>query len=312
MSTQSSASPESPASRTIAAAGLSPTYPMRWSLQRELWENRSIYLAPLSAAGIGLAGFLIHLLTKRHILAGLGSAFQLQELRELTVPYALVASLIMGAAFIVSIFYSLDALYGERRDRTILFWKSLPVSDLTTVLSKASIPLIILPFLAFAIVVAAILFMLPVNMVALAGSGIGFGQLWQSLQLWPSAKMLLYHLVTVHILWYAPLYAWLLLVSAWARRAPLLWAFLPPLIVSLFEKLAFHTSYISNLLLERLGTVSGAGGAGEATGAGAPLMPSPQFMPDRFFFLPGLWIGLLVAAGFLALAVRLRHLREPI
>ncbi len=310
MSTQSNAAPESSASQPIAAPSLLPTHPMRWSLQREFWENRSIYLAPLWAAGIGLAGFLIHLL-KAHSLAGLDSAHQKLEL---TVPYMLVASLIMGAAFIVSIFYSLDALYGERRDRTILFWKSLPVSDLTTVLSKASIPLLILPFLAFAIVVAAIVVMLPVNMIALGGSDITFAQLWQGLQLWQSAKMLLYHLVTVHILWYAPLYAWLLLVSAWARRAPLLWAFLPPLIVSLFEKLAFHTSYVSGLLLGRLGMGSGAGGQGAdvATGPGAALMPSPQFMPDRFFFLPGLWLGLLVAAGFIALAVQLRHRREPI
>ena len=57
----------------------------------------------------------------------------------------------MGTAFIVGIFYSLDALHGERRDRSILFWKSMPVSDLTTVLSKASIPLVVLPLLSFAI-----------------------------------------------------------------------------------------------------------------------------------------------------------------
>ena len=60
----------------------------------------------------------------------------------------------MMAAFIVSIFYSLETLHGERRDRSILFWKSLPVSDLTTVLSKASIPLVVLPLVGFAIIVA--------------------------------------------------------------------------------------------------------------------------------------------------------------
>lgn len=304
MSTQSNARPESSGSQNTATATPLPRQTMYWSIRRELWENRSIYLAPLWAAAIGLAGFLIHLLRRAHTFDGLDAAHQRLEL---TVPYMLVAALIMGAAFIVSIFYSLDALYGERRDRTILFWKSLPVSDRTTVLAKTSVPLLILPFLAFAIVVATIVVMLPLNAIALAGSGISFAQLWNSLRLWPSAKMLLYHLVTVHILWYAPLYAWLLLVSAWARRAPLLWAFLPPLIISLFEKLAFHTSYVSNLLLGRLGMGSGAG-----EGTGAPLMPSPQFMADRFFFLPGLWIGLLVAAGFIALAVRLRHQREPI
>ena len=57
-------------------------------------------------------------------------------------------------------FYCLDALYGERRDRSILFWKSLPVSDLTTVLSKASIPIVVLPLLTFAVTVATQLIML--------------------------------------------------------------------------------------------------------------------------------------------------------
>ena len=63
----------------------------------------------------------------------------------LAMPYSHAAMLLMVTAFIVGVFYSLDALHGERRDRSILFWKSLPVSDLTTVLSKASIPLVVLP-----------------------------------------------------------------------------------------------------------------------------------------------------------------------
>jgi ABC-2 type transport system permease protein len=308
MSTQSNTLPESFGSQKIASATPSLMQTIYWSIRRELWEYRSIYLAPLAAAGIAFIGFLIQL--SRNIHLAVGADFPHHE--AFTTPYGLSTALIMGVAFLVSIFYSLDALYSERRDRTILFWKSLPVSDVTTVLSKISIPLLILPFLAFGIVVVTILVMLPLNAIALSGSGLSFAQLWNSLELWPSAKMLLYHLVTIHILWYAPLYAWLLLVSAWARRTPLLWAFLPPLIVSLFEKLAFHTSYISNVLLGRIGMGAGAGGPGEATGTGAPLMPSPRFMPDRFFFLPGLWIGLLVTAGFLALAVYLRHRREPI
>ncbi len=64
-------------------------------------------------------------------------------------PYTFAAGCIMATAFIVGVFYCLDALHGERRDRSILFWKSLPVSDLTTVLSKASIPLVVLPLLSF-------------------------------------------------------------------------------------------------------------------------------------------------------------------
>ena len=68
-------------------------------------------------------------------------------------PYDIAAMMMIFTAFIVGVFYCLDALHGERRDRSILFWKSLPVSDLTTVLSKAIIPLVILPVITFALIV---------------------------------------------------------------------------------------------------------------------------------------------------------------
>ena len=69
----------------------------------------------------------------------------------LAMPYSIAATLIIVTTLIVGGFYCLDALHGERRDRSILFWKSLPVSDLTTVLSKMTIPLVVLPLVAFAI-----------------------------------------------------------------------------------------------------------------------------------------------------------------
>ena len=95
-------------------------------------------------------------------------------------------------------FYCLDALHGERRDRSILFWKSLPVSDLTTVLSKASIPLVILPLLTFAITVATQLIMLLLSSAVLLASGLSVATLWTQLSLFQMSLMLLYHLVTVH------------------------------------------------------------------------------------------------------------------
>src|SRR5205807_10302029 len=180
-----------------------------WSIRRELWEHRSIYIAPLAAAAIFLFGFLVAL---PHHLRGVKTLDQAHQV--LDKPYELSAALIMGTAFIVGIFYSLDALYGERRDRSILFWKSLPVSDLTTVLSKFTIPLIILPLLSFAIAVVTQFVML------LLSSGLSAGTLGARMSFFHLSLMLLYHILTVHGLWYAPLYGWLLLVSAWAPRAP--------------------------------------------------------------------------------------------
>src|SRR6202035_1181850 len=93
-----------------------------------------------------------------------------QRRRVLEDPSGLAVALIMGAAFLVSIFYSLEALHSERRDGSILFWKSLPVSDLTTVLSKASIPLVVLPLLSYVIVVATVVIMLLLSSLILLGS----------------------------------------------------------------------------------------------------------------------------------------------
>ena len=87
-------------------------------------------------------------------------------------PYDVAAMMLIFTVFIVGVFYCLDALYGERRDRSILFWKSLPVSDLTTVLSKVIIPLAILPLITFVIIVCTQLIMLLMSSVVLLTSGL--------------------------------------------------------------------------------------------------------------------------------------------
>ncbi len=138
MNTQANAVPESPlGSQGIVPAHMSETQPMYWSLRRELWENRYIYIAPLAVAGFTVAGFLV---------ATIGRALSTPNLTErraiLEGPYHFATALIMGTAFVAGLFYCLEALHGERRDRSILFWKSLPVSDLTTVLSKMAVPII--------------------------------------------------------------------------------------------------------------------------------------------------------------------------
>src|SRR5213083_1898245 len=137
MNTQSNAMPGSLDAQRVAPAVLSPSRPMYWSVRRELWENRSIYIAPLAVAGVFLFGFLIstiHLPSRMRALSALDPA---QQREAIAMPFDIAAALLMLTQLLVGAFYCLDALHGERRDRSILFWKSLPVSDLTTVLSKA-------------------------------------------------------------------------------------------------------------------------------------------------------------------------------
>jgi ABC-2 type transport system permease protein len=301
MNTQSNALPESFESQRIAPATTSATRPFYWSVRRELWENRSIYIAPLAVAAVALFGYLIATMGYAMSTANLA-----QRRRILESPYGLATSLIMAAAFLVSIFYSLEALHGERRDHSILFWKSLPVSDLTTILSKASIPLVVLPLLSFVIVVATVVIMLLLRDIVLLGSGVPIATPGTPMLL-QMGLMLLYHLITVHVLWYAPFYGWLLLVSAWARRAAFLWAFLPPVAIGGIEKIAFHTTYFFDMLRYRF-----AGGGPEVGGSDNFLDPMTHFTPGRFLASPGLWIGLLITAAFIAAAVRLRRQQGPI
>src|SRR5437773_915559 len=111
-----------------------------------------------------------------------------------------------------------------------------------------------------------------------------------------------------HGLWYAPIYAWFLLVSAWARRAPLLWAVLPPLAVVSVEKIAFNTSHFAAIVQHRL--VGGPSVSGPTTGMSMEAMT--PFTLGELLSSPGLWIGFAVAAAFLAAAVKLRRDRGPI
>jgi ABC-2 type transport system permease protein len=121
--------------------------------------------------------------------------------------------------------------------------------------------------------------------------------------------MLLYHLVTVHALWHAPFYAWLLLVSGWARRATFLWAALPPAAIAVFEKVACNTSHFANLLLYR---VTGPEPFPSPTQGAEFTYPWATLEPAKFLSTPGLWIGLTVAAALLAAAARQRRYRAPI
>jgi len=307
MSTQSNSIPESFDSQKIAPVAMSATRPLYWSVRRELLEYRSIYIAPLAAAILFLFGFFISMLSLRHRMHGVWPLDSAQGRDVFATRYELAGALIMGTGLIVGVFYTLDALYGERRDRSILFWKSLPVSDLITVLSKLTIPIVVLPLLSFTITIATQFVMLLLGSVILLGSGVNIANLWTEASFVHVSLVLLYHFLTVHGLWYAPLYGYLLLVSAWAPRAPFLWAFLPPFVIYGVEKIAFNTSHFLALLQYRLL------GQGDAM---APHSAPPDFMatliPTHFFSTPGLWTGLAVAAVFLSAAVRLRRYQGPI
>src|SRR6266478_5875589 len=282
------------------------TRPFYWSVKRELWENRSIYIAPLIVAVVVLFGFLVStsgLPERRRAVLLLEPA---KARAAIEIPYDVTAMMLIFTAFIVGVFYCLDALHGERRDRSILFWKSLPVSDLNTLLSKATIPLVVLPLVTFAIIVATQVVMLLWTSVLLMTHGISPASTWTNFPFFQQALILLYGLVAI-ALWHAPIYGWALLVSGWARRATFLWAVIPFLAIGFFEKITFGTSHFASMLKNRL-----MGFAPEAFAFNGHSIASPQLTPMRYLSTSGLWLGLLFAAAFVVAAIRLRRYRGPI
>ncbi|HLY07188.1 MAG TPA: hypothetical protein VKR31_15690 [Rhizomicrobium sp.] len=311
----------SSAAQTAAMTTAQSTRPYFWSVRRELWESRAVWIAPLAAAGFVLFGFIVSVARTPPTIKGMSRITPENLMAIRVAPFGIAAVAIVLTSVVVGVFYCLGTLYNERRDRSILFWKSMPVSDLTTLLSKITVPMLILPIVAFVVICATELLMYLLDMAAYASRGGIFAQLWSQVplpQVWADVA---YGIVTL-TLWHAPMYAYFLVLSAWAKKQPFLWAVVPPIGLSVFEKLAFDTSYISGAIHDRIFGSFGAaftGGSGhmnfDTRGSAASAhghafhLPVPD--PMKFVGTPGLWIGLVLAVGLFVAAVWLRRRREP-
>jgi ABC-2 type transport system permease protein len=305
MNAPSNAMPQGAAASGPAYGPAKPR-PFYWSVRRELWENRSIYVAPILVAIVVLFGFLVStvgLPERRREVLLLDHA---KARAAIEVPYNMAAIMLILTVFIVGVFYCLDALYGERRDRSILFWKSLPVSDSATLLSKATIPLVVLPLVTFAIIVVTQFIMMLWTSVLLITHGMSPASTWTYVPLFRNSFILLYGLAAI-ALWHAPIYGWALLISGWARRATFLWAVLPFLAVAFFERITFGTSHFGSMLKDRL-----MGFAPKAFAFQMHSVDCPHLTPAAYLSSPGLWLGLIVAAVFIIVAIRLRRYRGPL
>ena len=152
--------------------------------------------------------------------------------------------------------------------------------------------------------------MLLLSSAVLLVSGQSVATLWTNLSFLRMSLLLLYHILTAHALWPAPIYCWLLLVSGWPRRATFLWAALPLVAIGGVEQIAFHTWHFAALVGSRL--IGAAPTVASTSPDMFPTDPMTHIAPGSFLSSPGLWIGLAIAAAFLAAAVRLRRYQGPI
>jgi ABC-2 type transport system permease protein len=281
-----------------------------WSVRRELWENRAIWVAPMAAAGVVLFGYLIAMaqLPQRFPAARPGHHHAM-TMPPPEAPYAFAGIVILATAAISGLFYCLGALGAERRDRSILFWKSLPVSDGVTVVSKLALPMVVLPAVTYATIVATILTILELSAAANAMTGSPNAAAVTHFDLLKMLVDFAYFVVTATI-WYAPAFSWCLLVGGWARRVAFLWAAGVPVALMVIEQIAFGSSYVGHVVAERLG-----GGLDQSFSV-APHAPhtmgAPFPDPLGFIASPGLWIGIGLAAALVAAAIWLRRTRDPI
>ncbi|MGH8297873.1 MAG: ABC transporter permease [Steroidobacteraceae bacterium] len=300
-----------------ATAVLSPARLVYWSVLRELWEHRWCYIVPLIVAAVFLVGFVIGVARfplpfLRDVLRNVppphthfaGAA------RMVEAPFDFASGVLMLTYVVVAVIYCLGALHAERWDRSILFWKSLPVSNVTTVIAKAIIPLVLLPLITFVILVGTHVVMLLAGSAVLLVRGLHPAGLWAQIPLLSMWAALLYHFMTVHAIYYAPFYGWALLVSGWARRAAFLWAALPVVAVMILEKLVFNTSVFGHMLLSQL--EGGRGSIPFPPHGNMPIQAPTLANFGAYLASPGLWIGLAVFAAFLAAAVWLRRRQGPL
>jgi ABC-2 type transport system permease protein len=287
-------------------------------IRRELWEHRSLWITPLIVAVLmTLTAFPIHLgnLDPQANSAELFTpANRLGWFTVLIWAQTLPQYLVMS---IVASFYLMDCLYTERKDRSILFWKSLPVSDAMTVASKVLMGVVVLPLGVYLLaMVSGVLFQVIWSARVAAGSLPDVAVGWDTVA-WLKVQGLMLYAVIVCILWFAPLAAIVVLISAWARKNPFLWNILPLLIAIMLERIAFGTHHIARLLEYRTWGIWKALGVNptppEGVGHGRVVSLADLFdnvEMGKAFLNIDLWLGLAVAAALVLAAIRIRRYRD--
>jgi ABC-2 type transport system permease protein len=317
----SAAAPAQVAPPASGVAQLSLLQTMTVLVQRELWEHRALWMAPLTVAVILVAcSFPVHI---GPLHFGNEEGFWTQDGNRLAVFGWLQWGLAVPQLIVMGIllnFYLLDCLYAERKDRSILFWKSLPVSDAATVASKLLTGLVIVPLGVFALTAVTNLL---VSAIFVARASFGTtpipAAVWSTV-VWLKVEALFLYGLIVTIFWYAPLAAYLVLVSSWARRNVFLWAALPPVIAMLVERWSTGTHYVLSLIEYRTWgmwqTSNMEPSVNRAmTGDSHNQIVSLSSVFDNLhvagpFLNIDLWIGLAVAAAFAFAAARIRRYRD--
>ncbi|WP_245156320.1 ABC transporter permease [Agrilutibacter solisilvae] len=310
------------------------THKLKLLLRREFWEHKGGFLwAPLIAGGIAILFALVAAVAGTVIGQKHGVHFDQDVPSEAArISGAVGDGALMGGiglamavlAFVV-FFYSLGSLYDDRRDRSILFWKSMPVSDAQMVLSKAAWALVLAPLIALGIglIIGLAFWLIAITTTTVNGLPGGTGILVNSHPFRVIGNILL--ALPVQIMWSLPAVGWLMLCSAWSRRVPFLWATMLPILtcamisfMGIFPGVEIPHDKLWYTIVYR-GLVS------VVPGSWAPTVEMDMSRiqdPSDFgsaldaahswqvFGHADVWIGALIGAAMIYGAIRLRRWRE--
>lgn len=297
-------------------------------IKRELWEHRAIYVMPLviallvslmSVTGeVAVSGF------DHAVDIGILGATNLGENERsaaITVLMISLSSTFLFAMWILTAFYALDALYAERKDRSILFWRSIPLTDFETVLSKLLTALLVIPLVTFAVIAVTHLVVLLITSVWLGVRGANaWHMIWMAAPFVDNWTATLVFVLALQ-LWLSPFIAWFLFVSAFTKRSPLLIASLPIAILPMLEGIIFETTVFAEAFfvrtvkmplfqgLDNLDLLFQEGKNFEMNGDVSLSLLSVLDL-GRFFASPGLWLGLVVCGLFTTAAIYVRRYRD--
>lgn len=295
-----------------------------WLVRREVWEHKAIWVAPAIVIGCLVLLVLtgnVHLgpVGEHGGVSVFGEVPRETQMKLLVVVYAGLALVVFMVMGIVAFFYSIDSLYADRRDRSVLFWKSLPISDVEAVLSKFTVAIVVIPLVALAASLVAQLVIAAGGSARLSMAGLPAGLMWNPQALLGGFAVAFLWCVTA-MLWYAPIVGYLMLASAWAPRGPFLWAVLPPVGLWILERVVVGSEYIGDFITDRLfglyrllgardevKVVANVEGDHDLSGiSNVDLVGSLR----EFYASPDLWLGVAAAALLLAGATWVRRYRD--
>jgi ABC-2 type transport system permease protein len=295
-------------------------------VKREIWEHRSLYITP---AVVGLV-LTLAVMTAFVFASGyqhivdmgiVGAQNMVGDAERRAAMFALLmgnTAPFLFAGVILTIFYCLDSLYAERKNKSILFWRSLPITDAETVISKLLTAMVAIPLIALAVIIVTHLVVLILTSLYVSfQGGSSVFLIWKSapvFDVW--AGMLVFMLLLP--IWYSPFIGWFLFVSAWTKRSPLLMAFLPLVVVPTLEYWVLRTHVIWDAIQTRFEQLPMFRGIDPER-----LFDEHDFIGDaelvslvayidigKFLTSPAMWAGVVVCGLFITAAIYVRRYRD--